>query len=202
MLLVSLIVLYFLGEKNLSTPFYFMGEEITFIVSSTPILIYLGVLLALMVFIWRKLISKSGEVLKFHLILVNIALSFGFIAFLSGQFMIRYIALDVVGFVAALLAIDILEKLAFKDFVLIFQVLRLGDLSLLASILMINQGAATLDISQMIGFASAMTITSRAWVLAGFILAIWIKLAIWPFSVWLKPHKKQHKVFLFGFLVF
>ena len=205
LLLVSLIVLYFLGEQNLSTPFYFMGEEITFSVSSTPILLYLAVLVVLAVFIWRKFKSKSGGLSRFHLILVNIALSFGFIAFLSGQFMIRYIALDVVGLVAALLMIDFLEdKSAFEDFVLIFQVLRLGDLSLLASILLINQGAGTLDISQMISFAIEMPINSRTWVLAGFILAIWIKLAIWPFSIWLQRAQKASQDISFwvsGFLM-
>ncbi len=205
LLLVSLIVLYFLGEQNLSTPFYFMGEEITFSVSSTPILLYLAVLVVLGVFIWRKFKSKSGGGSRFHLILVNIALSFGFIAFLSGQFMIRYIALDVVGLVAALLMIDFLEdKSAFEDFVVIFQVLRLGDLSLLASILLINQGAGTLDISQMISFAIEMPITSRTWVLAGFILAIWIKLAIWPFSIWLQRAQKASQDISFwvsGFLM-
>jgi hypothetical protein len=114
-------------------------------------------------------------------------------------------ALDIVGLVAALTVIDLNSREhEFKDFVLIFQFLRLGDLSLLSSILLINQGAFSLDISKMISFASEMPINSRIWVFAGFILAVWVKCAIWPFGVWLRRAQKATNEISFwisGFLM-
>jgi hypothetical protein len=118
--------------------------------------------------------------------------SFGFIGFIRGQFMLRYIALDVVGLIAALSVLtSFSDSQPMKRFVTIFQILRLGDLSLLAAILLINYYAGTLNISQMISSALEMPLSAQMWVFWTFLFAILIKLAIWPFDLWLRSVRES-----------
>jgi hypothetical protein len=82
--------------------------------------------------------------------------------------------------------------------------LRLGDLNLLVSILLIFQGSGTLDITQMIAYAIEMPRADRLWVFIGFIIAIMIKTAVFPFGFWLKRARKASKEISFwvpGFLM-
>lgn len=181
--IICTIAMLLLGDKAFETGLSFMREPITFSVSTTPLLLFFVNAIALVLLI---LTSSERDVSRLHATVLNFALTFGFVALMSGQFMIRYIALDVVGFfVAASVLSTFSDSRHFKDFFLIFQVLRLGDLSLLVSILLINRQAGTLDITRMINVGAQMSPGPRAWVFAGFMLAILIKLAIWPFGIWL-----------------
>lgn len=183
----GLVGLGFLGEQDIVSSLSFMGEPITFSISTTPILLFLGSLLVLAVMVWHHSRVGKATISRYQYVLLNLSLSFGFIAFISGQFMIRYIALDIVGLLAALTVLSqFVDSLSIKRFTFIFLLLRLGDLSLLVSILLINQHADTLDISQMINAAIDLPVSTRIWVFMGFLLAILIKLAIWPFGVWLQ----------------
>lgn len=106
--------------------------------------------------------------------------------------MIRYIALDIVGLLAALAVLSTFKATSgLKHFIVIFQILRLGDLSLLAAILLTNHITGTLEISQMIAAAADMRPDARMWVFLGFLLALLIKLAIWPFGVWLERARQS-----------
>jgi hypothetical protein len=175
------------GEVDISTPLAFMGEPITFSISNTAILLYLVVLIILGGLIWRSRQAVQEDMATYQWVLLNLSLSFGFIAFISGQFMLRYIALDIVGLLAALTVLNTFsETSGLRQFIIIFQILRLGDLSLLASILLINHYTGTLDISRMIAAAVDLPANIRMWVFIGFFLASLIKLAIWPFGIWLE----------------
>jgi len=192
LIITGLISLVFLGEKTIFTALSFMREPIIFSLSNTALLLFLGNVFALSVLIYRNSKSNRDSISRFQATLINLSLVFGFVAFMSGQFMIRYIALDLVGLLVAMSVLNSFSDTAsFKDFAIIFQVLRLGDLSLLASILFISQYSGTLDISQMIYTASNMKIGPRTWVFMGFLLAILIKLAIWPFDIWLRRSRKS-----------
>jgi hypothetical protein len=173
------------GEAAFDTSIFFLGENITFSISNAAMLIFVITLLFL-----PGLILISGgeyEISRFRAILLTISLSFGFIAFFSGQFMIRYIALDIVGLIAALLVIKGFEnQKAFNRFYMIFVILRLGDLVLLASILLLYSRVGTLDISQMITASASLPMNIRLWLIGGFFLAILIKTAVWPFFVWMR----------------
>ena len=185
--LAGLIGLQLMGEQGVSTSLAFMGEPITFDISTTALQLYWVTVLALGPLAWRFIKEQSTPGARYQLALINFSLSFGFIAFISGQFMIRYIALDIVGLLAALTVLRrFSDSVSFRRFVFIFQILRLGDLSLLVSILLLNHNSGTLDISRMISAAVDLPIQIRTWVLAGFVFAILIKAAVWPFGLWVR----------------
>lgn len=185
--MVGLVVLLFEGEVEIMTSVAFLGEPITFSITNSAIILYMVVL----VILGNKILwDQEGEhavMTAYQWALVNLSLSFGFIAFISGQFMIRYITLDIVGLLAALTVLSTFTATTgMRHFILIFQILRLGDLSLLAAILLANHITGTLEISQMIAAAVDMRPDARMWVFLGFLLALLIKLGVWPFGIWLE----------------
>jgi hypothetical protein len=190
--MAGLVLLGIGGEVDISTRLVFMGEPITFSISNTAILLYLAALIILGILIWRNQQAEMEGMTAYQWVLLNLSLSFGFIAFISGQFMVRYIALDIVGLLAALTVLSTFSATSgLRQFIIIFQILRLGDLSLLASILLINHYAGTLDITRMIATAVDLPANVRMWVFLGFFLASLIKLAIWPFGIWLEQARKS-----------
>ncbi|HAF49055.1 MAG TPA: hypothetical protein DCL08_07440 [Anaerolineaceae bacterium] len=185
-LLFGVFWVYRLGEVDIVTPLSFMGEAITFSITNTALLIFFVSL----IFLPGMILMPSDE--KFHIsgfktLLLSISISFGFIAFVSGQFMIRYIALDIVGLIAALMVIKSLtNQVSFSSFTIIFAILRFGDLSLLASILLLYSNAGTLDITQMINASTSLPMNVRLWVFGGFFVAVLVKTAVWPFILWMR----------------
>ena len=134
---------------------------------------------------------------RFHIIVLNIALAFGFVSFFSGQFMIRYIALEIVGLCVALSAIaSFSNPNAYKKFGFIFMILRTGDIGLWASILILQSHTQSLDISSMISSVSQLSRPNQAWVLAGFLLAVLVKTAILPFGLWLHFSESEKNNYL------
>ena len=186
LLLLASIGLSLVGERQILTPFTFMNTPINFSISQTGVCLHIALVLALALLFWLG--SKSGRPTTLYaFLLVQISLSAGFLALMSGQFMIRYIALDIVGLIAALSILNSFsDPTGLKRFIVIFQILRLGDLFLLLSILLTNAFAGTYDIAQMISTAAELPPSSRTWVFLGFVLAVLIKLAIWPFGIWLR----------------
>jgi hypothetical protein len=185
-ILFGVLGLRFLGEVDLVTPISFLGEVITLSISNAALLIYFVSLLILLGMVLIVPEDEKSQISGFKLSLFSISLSFGFIAFISGQFMIRYIALDIVGLMAALMVLNpISDKKAYNRFSVIFAILRFGDLSLLASILLLNYQSNTLDISQMINSVLDLPMNIQAWIFGGFFVAVLVKTAIWPFSLWM-----------------
>jgi len=176
------------GNNEFDTRLMFFNEPITFSFSSTPNIIFMIVIIALgMKFTKDSSVSINEFFPRFHGVLLSISLSFGFMAFFSGQFMIRYIALEIVGLMAALAPLNSISDLrAYTRFGSIFLILRLGDIFLWTSILILQNHANTLNISQMIKTATELPVESSQWVLTGFLLAVMVKTAILPFGVWLQ----------------
>ena len=192
LVLVGMIALGLGGEVDIATPWAFLGEPITFSLSLTSIMLFGAALLVLGYLIMHQAEGDDDSMTRYQWGMVNLSISFGFVAFISGQFMLRYIALDIVGLLAALTVLSTFSATSgLKDFIVIFQILRLGDLSLLASILLINHFTGTLDISQMIIAAVEMPPGTRTWAYLGFLLAVLIKLAIFPFGFWLKRARQS-----------
>ena len=184
--------LLWIGEGDLGTPLSFMGEPISFSLHPTPLLIFITLLLALAALLLIKLSRGNEPLSKFQGSLISLSLSFGFIAFISGQFMIRYIALDIVGLMAALTVLGTFrERSRVTPFSLVFILLRLGDLALLAAILLMNHYAQTLNIAEMITAAVALPLEISAWVFGGLIFALLIKLGVWPFDLWVQHVRNQ-----------
>lgn len=178
------------GDRLITPSMAFMGEPISFSVSMTGVFLFVALLLGLISLIIlddRADLSLS----RFGFILVQLSLSAGFLAMMSGQFMIRYMALDLVGLLAALSVLKGFRSEGnYRKFAFVFLMLRLGDLCLLAGILLVNAHAGTLQITQMISAAEGLPITEQNWALLGFILAVLIKSAIWPFGIW-QRHARQ-----------
>ncbi|MFU8826946.1 MAG: proton-conducting transporter membrane subunit, partial [Brevefilum sp.] len=180
------------GEVDLDPGWVFMQEPITFSITSTAIWLFFATVLALAGKIWQGRGTVDPAMTPYQWMMVYLSVSFGLVAFFSGQFMVRYIALDIVGLLAALTVLSTFSATAgTRAFILMFQILRLGDLSLLASILLLNHLTGTLEISPMIAGAVDLPPGMRLWVALGFLLAILIKAAIWPFGLWLR-RARQH----------
>ncbi len=174
-----------IGKTDFDSGLIFLNETITFSFSSTPNTIFLIAIILLWLMIVRRGQSTTQKHPRFHGVLLCIAISFGFIAFFSGQFMIRYIALEIVGLMVALSAFEpFSDRESFSRFGGIFLILRLGDIGLWISILILQKHANTLEISQMINTATELPLQINTWVLAGFLLAILVKTAAYPFGIW------------------
>ncbi len=105
-------------------------------------------------------------------------------AFLAGHFLGRYVVLEVVGLCVALFPLLRRRDAAASRFVYI--VLRVGDAGLLAAILMLMQVSGTLTIAEGLHVAESLDAPHLGWILAGFLLAVWVKLGAWPFQDWLR----------------
>jgi len=196
-LLLGVFWLSQIGEVDIVTPLSFMGEAITFSITNISLLIFFVSLIFLPGMILMPSDDKD-HISGFKAFLLSISISFGFIAFISGQFMIRYIALDIVGLIAALMVIKSLKnQVSFRSFTVIFAILRFGDLSLLASILLLSSQTGTLDITQMISASTSLPMNVRLWVFGGFFVAVLVKTAVWPFILWMRHarSKAEHAPF-------
>ncbi len=184
----------FTGNFELNTNLSFFSEPITFSFSRTPNIFYLIVIIALGIKFFETNQKPNENLLRVHNLILGISLAFGFIAFFSGQFMIRYIALEMVGLMAALTALDSVSNLkAYTRFAAIFLILRFGDIGLWSSILILQNHTGTLNISKMISTATTLPLPSRTWVLAGFLFAVLIKTAAWPLGLWLQFIETKRK---------
>ncbi len=189
-LLFSIFWVYRFGELEIITPLSFMVEEISISISNASLLIFFASLLSLIGMIFLHDDAKH-QISGITALLLCVSISFGFIAFISGQFMIRYIALDIVGLIAALMVLKSLkDQVTFRSFTLIFVILRFGDLSLLASILLLKSYTGTLNITDMLNTAVTLPLNVRLWVFAGFFLAVLVKTAVWPFVLWMRHAHK------------
>ena len=190
---VGLLSLFLLGDHDFATSLVFFNEVITFSISTIPTILFILCLAGLWLLAWQHRLPLAFFPARVHAIFISVALSAGCLAFYSGQFMMRYIALEVVGLLVALTAIVSFANLI--PFGVIFLILRLGDLSMLAAILILYQPARTLDINTMITQAALMPLNSQAWVLAGFLFAVIVKVALFPMGGWLQI-ARENKQFI------
>jgi len=203
MTLSSLLILLG-GKASFDTGLTFFNEAITLSFSSTPNRIFSIVILLLWFALRANQETSNHKINRFHGILLCLSLSFGFVAFFSGQFMMRYIALEIVGLMVALTAFESWDdRKAFFRCCGVFVILRLGDIGLWGSILILQKYTRTLDISQMITAATELPLQINAWVLAGFLLAILVKTASFPFIIWLSfvEAKRRTTVYWLSFVL-
>lgn len=190
LVLLSVIILCLLyvstaGGFTISTRLVFLGEPLWLSFSQTPTILFLVTTLTL----WLLLFAgqqQQEEFSRFDAVLLAFSLAFGYAAFFSGQFLMRYISLEIVGLIAALSALDWAEApFPISRFRVVFIFLRLGDLGLLISILLLRASSSTLNIDEMIKTAVELPLDQQIWILMGVLVAVAIKLAVWPFSMWL-----------------
>ena len=107
------------------------------------------------------------------------------IAFLTDHFIARYVALEIVALCIALAPLIEMRNstgihLSWSNYL----ILRLGDAGLLVAILILKNASGTLHISPALEAGGVLDTTQTGLVVAGFILAVWVKLGIWPFHLW------------------
>jgi formate hydrogenlyase subunit 3/multisubunit Na+/H+ antiporter MnhD subunit len=122
---------------------------------------------------------------------VLLALASGNVAFLSGHFLLRYGALELVGlFIAAAPLLQARNRgdrdsAAGVHAAWVYLLLRLGDAGLLTAILMLWTHTGTLEITPALAGSAALPIGVQAWVAGGFLLAVAVKIGLWPFHAWI-----------------
>jgi len=116
------------------------------------------------------------------------ALATANVAFLADHFLARYVALEVVALcVAVAVLADAQQSVHYRSAWTSYLLLRVGDAGLLAAIFVLLQGSGTLNIKLALEAGAALQGMPLACAVAGFVLAVWVKLGGWPFHVWSQP---------------
>lgn len=102
-------------------------------------------------------------------------------AFLAGNFLLRYAALE---FAALGIAVVQLLAAGSQSSQRLYLGLRLGDAGLLIAIILLIYSGTSLDISLALGLAGELPEVILQWIAIGFALAVWVKAGLWPFVFW------------------
>jgi NADH:ubiquinone oxidoreductase subunit 5 (subunit L)/multisubunit Na+/H+ antiporter MnhA subunit len=143
--------------------------------------------------------SRSVEFRPLSGTVTLLALASANIAFLADHFLARYVALEAVALCVALAPlVEVRDpastRLAWNTYLL----LRIGDAGLLAAILILGDASGTLSIdpalesvlSSMGGTGGELDTVGLGWMVAGFVLAVWVKLGGWPFHLWTQTGRR------------
>jgi hypothetical protein len=134
-----------------------------------------------------------------------IALGSSALAFLAGNFLARYLALEIVALcVAAACLVQLRSEAGTQAAGYVYLVLRIGDAGLLAAILLLLSAGNTLEVGPALQAGARLGGLSLAWVVGGFSLAAWVKIGAWPFHGWQRMGVTQLTgvgAWLYGILV-
>lgn len=118
--------------------------------------------------------------------LVLVALAAGNLAFLSGHFLMRYVALETVGLcVAAVQLLEGEQRDRFFHAGWVYLLLRIGDAGLLVGVLLLRTFSGTLEIGPALEAGGALPAAAQLWVIGGLYLAVAVKIGLWPFQRWI-----------------
>ncbi|MBN1877375.1 MAG: hypothetical protein JXA33_24335 [Anaerolineae bacterium] len=119
-----------------------------------------------------------------------LALSAANIAFLSNNFLGRYVALEVAGLCIALAPLlELPRGMSVARYV--YLTLRVGDAGFLAGILLLMRATGTLNITAALETGTTLLPSQLMWLVAGFVLAVWIKVGAWPLHGWILAGLEQ-----------
>ena len=143
--------------------------------------------------------SRSLEFRPLSGAVMLLALTSANIAFLADHFLARYVALEIVALCVALTPlIEVRDPASTRLAWNVYLLLRIGDAGLLAAILILGNASGTLSIDP--ALESVLSSTGRTggeleavrlgWMVAGFVLAVWVKLGGWPFHLWTQTGRR------------
>lgn len=128
-----------------------------------------------------------------------LALAAANVAFLADHFLARYVALEAVALCVALSPLievgnPARTRLTWNTYLL----LRIGDAGLLLAILILGDSVGTLRIDPALGSVlrsigrtgSELDAVRLGWMVAGFMLAVWVKVGGWPFHLWTQTGRR------------
>jgi len=112
------------------------------------------------------------------------ALSAANISFLAGDFLTRYVALEILGLGIALAPLAEGLQNGMRKAKEIYLFLRLGDVGLLIAILVLMEAGGTLVIADALDAGARLSGAPLGWVVGGMLTAVWVKTGAWPFHRW------------------
>jgi hypothetical protein len=112
------------------------------------------------------------------------ALSAANISFLAGDFLTRYVALEILGLGIALAPLAEGLRNGMRKAKEIYLFLRLGDVGLLIAILALMEASGTLVIADALDAGARLSGAPLGWVVGGMLTAVWVKTGAWPFYRW------------------
>ncbi|MCD6285144.1 MAG: hypothetical protein J7M39_04435, partial [Anaerolineae bacterium] len=112
------------------------------------------------------------------------ALSAASISFLAGDFLTRYVALEILGLGIALAPLAEGLRNGMRKAKVIYLFLRLGDVGLLIAILVLMDAGDTLVIADALDAGARLSGAPLGWVVGGMLTAVWVKTGAWPFHRW------------------
>ncbi len=176
-------LLLFVGEAPTVALTWLPGMgEMTFAMERNGLLAALATALAL-----TGVFMASQRENPWLLGLMLLALAAANVAFLSAHFLARYVALEAVGLVVALAALVGAGAMpGLRRGGLVYLLLRVGDVGLLAAILLLHARTGTLEISPALAAAPNLSPRAFNWITMGLVLAVAVKVGLWPFQVWIR----------------
>lgn len=192
-----------------------VGQEVpwvlTWLPEAGPMSLSLGAtgLYAACVTTWAAflvLVAVRGEgVNPLSRAILLVALAAANVAFLADHFLGRYVALEIVGLCIALAPLVELSGTEGARLTrIIYLILRIGDAGFLSGILLLWHVGGTLAIGPALDAGKSMETSALFWTVAGFLLAVWVKVGAWPFHLWLYPARKlslPSRIWLYGLLM-
>lgn len=108
------------------------------------------------------------------------------VGLLSENFLLRYTALEMVSLalVAAALFLLPFSKQRWRNATISFLNLKIGDLALLIAIFIMSTGTRNFEISANLLSAVSLPFSSVSWISLALLIAIWVKMAVWPLDGW------------------
>ena len=143
--------------------------------------------------------SRSLEFRPLSGAVMLLALTSANVAFLADHFLARYVALEIVALCVALTPlIEVRDPASTRLAGNVYLLLRIGDAGLLAAILILKNASGTLGIDPALGSilssmerpGSELEAVRLGWMVAGFVLAVWVKLGGWPFHLWTQAGRR------------
>jgi len=128
------------------------------------------------------LLSPPADQTSWALLLT--ALSAANISFLAGDFLTRYVALEILGLGIALAPLAEGLRNGMRKAKEVYLFLRLGDVGLLIAILVLMEAGGTLAIADALDAGARLSGAPLGWVVGGMLTAVWVKTGAWPFHRW------------------
>ena len=146
----------------------------------------LGAILATLVALLLTLIHGDSDNTRYGVAqsaVLMLALGGANAAFLADHFVLRYAALEIVALSIPLALLAERPQTSSRVLGSNYILLRFGDAGLLLAILVLNQLTGTAHITSALAAAESLPV-HLGWVAAGFLIAIWVKMGLWPLHIW------------------
>ena len=179
----------FLNDRSIES--HFSWQPLTGVMGvvferSSLVLVLLAGLALMIVFRFLQKARQDQEISSTQIGLTFISLSVAIPALTTDHFLLRFAALEFSGLcvVATMLANNPTENSSWKKVMAIFLNFRVGDLALLAAILVMHVQSGTFLIDQSLIAAQSASLPVQLIASTGLMTAVWVKLSIWPLGWW------------------